>query len=93
MGCSWGTTYSKDEDQEHCVVDDVAEKTGSYGEHKFYSIINLTDSSVAKSGEMSENRQGYGLVKIQDMYYAVLGHQNGHFATSIDTFDDNSGKW
>ena len=88
VGCGWGYMYENKKDQGF-----QAKITGPCVEHKSYSIINLKDSRVIKTGEMNENRQGYGFVKIQDMYYAVLGHQSGYSSSSIDIFNDNSGKW
>ena len=62
----------------------------------FYSIISLKDRKVVRTGKMNEPRTGYGLVKIQDMYYAVLGcksHENTDFSSSIDIFEHKSVHW
>ena len=59
MGCGWGYMYENEKDQ-----GDQAKTAGPCVEHKSYSIINLKDSRVTKTGDMNENRQGYGFAKI-----------------------------
>ena len=42
---------------------------------------------------MSYNRKSYGLVKIKNIYYAILGLNDKGFSSSIDIFNHQSGKW
>ena len=42
---------------------------------------------------MNEYREFYGLVKIKNMYYAVLGWTEGRKSNSIDIFNHNLMQW
>ena len=61
-----------------------------------YSIIDVRDGICLKSGIMNEFRLYYGLVKIKDMYYAILGRtktEEWELSKSIDIFNHSSGEW
>ena len=79
IGCGCGFTS----------FDEFGKGAGRQSFHKSYSILSIKDSSVIQRGEMNENRCFYGLVKIQHMYYAMLGSNS----SSLDIFDYKTGSW
>ena len=61
---------------------------------QYYSIINIVKGSVIHKGKMNKPRKNYGLVKIQDMYYAVCGQiRHSTSEESIDVYNHKSDKW
>ena len=61
--------------------------------NRFYSIINLAKATVIQKGEMNELRDYYGLVKMDDMYYAILGccGDLDNPSHSVDIFNHKTG--
>ena len=78
----------------HTTVDHTGKGTGPMTVHSFYTIISLNEARVIQTGQMNEARSGYGLVKIGNMYYAILGKIHSRYnSSSLDIYDSSSGEW